>query len=122
MEFISSIAMEFILSLTVIGAYTISRHKRTAESILSKKKKNDPPRPVNKVVQATLEGKEEAIQRLKAEVEKRDPQREKQSVALVDGEHKLRNLLKTYLPWFTIIIDIFHVMEYLWMGAHIFFK
>ncbi|MBF5058545.1 ISKra4 family transposase [Candidatus Neptunochlamydia vexilliferae] len=107
---------------TVIGAYTISRHKRTAESILSKKKKNDPPRPVNKVVQATLEGKEEAIQRLKAEVEKRDPQREKQSVALVDGEHKLRNLLKTYLPWFTIIIDIFHVMEYLWMGAHIFFK
>ena len=73
-------------------------------------------------MQATLEGKEKGAQRLKAEIEKRDPQHKKAGVALVDGEHKLRELIKNYLPWFLIIIDIYHVMEYLWKGAHIFYK
>ena len=43
-------------------------------------------------------------------------------MALVDGAHKLRQLMKKYLPWFLIIIDIYHVMEYLWKGAHIFHR
>jgi len=30
--------------------------------------------------------------------------------------------MKKYLPWFLIIIDIYHVMEYLWRGAHVFHK
>ena len=106
---------------TVIGAYTIDPYERTAESFLSKEK-GMRPHPCNKVIQATLEGKEAAMQHLKKEIEKRDPKKEKQCVALVDGEHKLRELFKTYLPWFTIIIDIYHVMEYLWKGAHIFHK
>jgi hypothetical protein len=106
---------------TVIGVYTIDPHERTAESFLSKEKGNR-PHPCNKVIQATLEGKETAMQRLKKEIEKRDPKKEKQCVALVDGEHKLRELFKTYLSWFTIIIDIYHVMEYLWKGAHVFHK
>jgi len=50
------------------------------------------------VVQATLKGKETAFQRLKEEVIKRDPTKKKQGVALVDGEHKLRQLMKKYLP------------------------
>lgn len=108
---------------TVIGAYTIASHERTAESFLTKEKKDEKrPYPCNKVLQATLEGKEVAVKCLKKEIEKRDPKKEKQSVALVDGEHKLRQLLKTYLPWFVIIIDIYHVMEYLWRGAYVFHK
>lgn len=107
---------------TVIGAYTIAPHERTVESFLNKEKEEKRPHPCNKVIQATLEGKEAAMKRLKKEVEKRDPQKEKDCVALVDGEHKLRNLIKNYLPWFVIIIDIYHVMEYLWKGAHIFYK
>jgi hypothetical protein len=108
---------------TVIGIYTIDAHKRTADGFLSRgKEKEKRPHPCNKVVQATLDGKESAAQRLKIEIEKRDPKHEKQGVALVDGEHKLRNLIKIYLPWFLIIIDIYHVMEYLWKGAHIFYK
>ena len=108
---------------TVIGIYTIEAQKRTAESLLSKEKKEEKrPRPSNKIVQATLEGKEQGAQRLKTEIEKRDPQHKKKGVALVDGEHKLRKLIKSYLPWFLIIIDIYHVMEYLWRGAHIFYK
>ena len=46
----------------------------------------------------------------------------KQGVALVDGEHKLRKLMKKYLPWFLIIIDIYHVTEYLWKGAYVFHR
>jgi hypothetical protein len=108
---------------TVIGVYTIARHERTVEDFLSRGKKEEKrPHPCNKVVQATLEGKESAFQRLKEEVIKRDPKKEKQGVALVDGEHKLRQLMKKYLPWFLIIIDIYHVMEYLWRGAHVFHK
>lgn len=106
---------------TVIGVYTIASHARTAEDFLTRGEKKDKrPHPCNKVVQATLEGKETAFQRLKEEVVKRDPEKKKQGVALVDGEHKLRQLMKKYLPWFLIIIDIYHVMEYLWRGAHAF--
>ena len=107
---------------TVIGAYTIAPHERTAEDFLAKKKGHNRPNPCNKIIQATLEGKEAAVRRLTKEVDKRDPNKKKPSVALVDGEHKLRSLLKVHLPWFVIIIDIYHVMEYLWDGAHVFFK
>jgi hypothetical protein len=108
---------------TVIGVYTVASHERTVEDFLTRGKKEDKrPRPCNKVIQATLEGKESAFQRLKDEVAKRDPKKEKQGVAIVDGEHKLRQLMKKHLPWFLIIIDIYHVMEYLWKGAHVFHK
>lgn len=108
---------------TVIGVYTIEAQKKTVENFLSKEKKGEErSRPCNKIVQATLEEKAKGAQRLKAEIEKRDPEHKKEGVALVDGEHKLRELIKSYLPWFLIIIDIYHVMEYLWKGAHIFYK
>jgi hypothetical protein len=107
----------------VIGVYTIASHERTVEDFLTRGKKEEKrPHPCNKMVQATLEGKESGFQRLKEEVVKRDPTQKKQGVALVDGEHKLRQLMKKYLPWFLIIIDIYHVMEYLWRGAHIFHR
>jgi len=106
---------------TVVGVYTIAPNKRNPEMILDKVAgKQDRPRPKNKVLQATLKGKDEAALRLKKEVCKRDPEKEKPGVALMDGEHKLRELVKTHLPWFVIIIDIYHVIEYLWIGAHIF--
>ena len=108
---------------TVIGVYTISPYKRTSEHFLTRgKEETNRPRPCNKVVQATLEGKEPAFRRLKEEVIKRDPTKKKQGVALVDGEHKLRQLMKKHLPWFLVIIDIYHVMEYLWKGAHVFHR
>jgi hypothetical protein len=75
-----------------------------------------------KTIEDTVKGKEEAFKRLQKEVEKRDYNKEKIGVALVDGEHKLRDLFKKYLPWFLIIIDIYHVMEYLWRGARVFYK
>lgn len=106
---------------TVIGVYTVAPNKRSPEEILSKESQGKKrPRPQNKVLQATLESKESGALRLKKEVLKRDPEKKKPGVALVDGEHKLRELVKTYLPWLVIIIDIYHVIEYLWKGSHIF--
>lgn len=40
----------------------------------------------NKVLQATLKGKDIAAKRLMVEMNKRDPERQKQGVALVDGD------------------------------------
>lgn len=106
---------------TVIGVYTIAPHKRTAEELLEKKdRKKEMPHPKNKVIRATMQSKDIAAQWLKVEVDKRNPEGRKSGVALVDGEHKLRELIKTYLPGMTIIIDLYHVMEHLWRGAHIF--
>ena len=38
----------------------------------------------------------------------------------MDGEAKLAELFKEYLPDFEIIRDFFHVTEYLWEGTHVF--
>ena len=106
---------------TVIGVYTVAPNKRSPKALLSKgPQEEERPRPQNKVLQATLQSKETGALRLKKEILKRDPEKKKPSVALMDGEHKLRELIKTHLPWFLIIIDIYHVIEYLWKGAHIF--
>ncbi len=109
----------------VTAVYTINRHVRTAEDIISKHKaKTDKkippsPRPQEKIVYGTLDGKQTAFEYLKLEVSKRDLENKKQ-IALVDGELKLNEMLIEYLPGFEIIRDFFHVTEYLWDGAHIF--
>jgi len=110
----------------VTAVYTINRHVRTAEDIISKhknkteRKKPLPPRPQEKIVYGTLDGKQAAFEHLKLEISKRNRENIKQ-VALVDGELKLNKMLREYLPEFEIIRDFFHVTEYLWDGAHIFY-
>jgi len=111
----------------VAAVYTINRHVRTADDIISKhkdksdKKRPLPPRPQEKIVYGTLNGKQTAFEYLKLEISKRDRENKKQ-IALVDGELKLNEMLREYLPEFEIIRDFFHVTEYLWDGAHIFYE
>jgi len=124
---------------TVTAVYTIDKNKRTVEDVVKEvieadravkaqeepqgiESKKDRPKPKNKVVKATLNGKEEAFKDLSRQVAERDPEGKKKRVALVDGEHKLRDLIKTYLDGFCIILDLFHVLEYLWKAAHVFNK
>lgn len=109
----------------ITAVYTINRHIRTAEDILSKHKKKStnkqsilPPRPEQKLVYGTLAGKQKAFEHLKLEISKRNLGNKKQ-IALVDGELKLNEMIKEYLPGFEIIRDFFHVTEYLWDGAHV---
>ena len=78
--------------------------------------------PQNKVVRATLKGKDKAFENMAKEVSLRDPAGKKDHIALMDGEKALANKTKEYLPGFTIILDLFHVMERLWSLSYFFHK
>ncbi len=124
---------------TVTAVYTIDKNERSVGDVVQEvieadravkaqekpqgiESKKDRPKPKNKVVKATLKGKEEAFKDLSRQVAERDPEGKRKRVALVDGEHKLRDLIKKYLEGFCIILDLFHVLEYLWKASHVFNK
>jgi hypothetical protein len=124
---------------TVSAVYTIDKNNRSVDDVVAEvleadravkekekpkgpESKPDRPKPKNKVVRATLQGKQAAFDELAKEVQQRKPEGKKQRVALVDGEHKLRELIQTLLTGFCIILDLFHVLEYLWKAAHVFHK
>lgn len=85
---------------------------------------NDEPKPENKIVRATLEGKEEAFKRIVREVDTRDPHERCDRILLMDGEPALENKAKEFLTpmGFIIILDLFHVMERLWTLCYYFCK
>ena len=122
---------------TVSAVYTVAKNARTVDEVVEEviqadkavKKKEKPegpeskperPKPKNKVVRATMEEKQSAFKKIAIEVQKRDPEGKKKRVALVDGEHTLRKLIQKLLLGFCIILDFFHVLEYLWKAAHVF--
>jgi hypothetical protein len=116
---------------TVTVAYTVDRHERNADDIvkesvdkISTQKEETPksnrPSPKYKIAKATFEGKETAVQDLAAQVKKRNSEGRKEGVALMDGEPKLRALIGIYLPSFCIILDLYHVLEYLWKAVYVF--
>jgi len=117
---------------TVTAVYTIDRHERGVDDIVkdvqSESCSNEKtssvkqrPLPKNKVVKATLEGKEPAVEELARQVKCRDPDGCKEGVALMDGEPKLRELIAKHLPSFCIILDLYHVLEYLWKASYVFY-
>ena len=67
---------------------------------------------------------EEVIAGAFQEAHKRDPQRQKRWVALVDGNpHQLRLLharQRHHKVELTIVLDLIHVVEYLWKAAFVF--
>lgn len=116
---------------TVTAAYTIERYERNVEDIVKEVDetsklaeevpKSDRPSPKHKIVKATFEGKEAAVRDLAEQVKRRDPEGKKECVALMDGEKKLRTLIATYLPSFCIILDLYHVLEYIWKVVYVFY-
>ena len=116
---------------TVAAVYTVARNERTPEDILnieqdSDKKRQSRPKPENKRVWASVEkDPEEVIGDMIAEAKRRDPKRERQWCVLVDGaEHQLaqiKKLVRRHGVTVTIIMDLIHVLEYLWDAAHSFF-
>jgi tetratricopeptide (TPR) repeat protein len=85
---------------------------------------DDEPKPKNKIVRATLEGKEKAFERIVMETESRDPNERCDRILLMDGETALEKKAKEYLTprGFVIILDLFHVMERLWTLCYFFCK
>jgi len=111
---------------TVAAVYTISPWVRTAAQIIGELDGEEliqnRPRPEDKRVWASLKlSPEEVITQGLEEASRRDPQHVKPWVALVDGNPKQLSLLKEAATNFevalTIILDLIHVLEYLWKAA-----
>lgn len=113
---------------TVAAVYTIDTFQRTPEDLLpgnNKPDKEKSPRPEQKRVWASLEkSAEQVIESAFSEASNRDPKQEKHWVALVDGENQQLRILKRMAKKpgvdLTIIVDIIHVIEYLWKAGRAF--
>lgn len=115
---------------TVAAVYTTAPFERTPEDLLSQggsriNKMKCPPIE-NKRVWASLEKEpEEVIEQAFAEALNRDPNHEKKWVALVDGNNTqidiLRKIARARGIEMTIIVDIIHVIEYLWKAGRVFY-
>ncbi len=115
---------------TVAAVYTIKPFVRKPEDLVPQNNavhvEQPRPRPEQKRVWASLEKTpEEVIEKAFEEAGCRDPVRQKHWVALVDGnKHQiriLRRMAKDKGHDLTIIIDIIHVIEYLWDAGRAFY-
>jgi len=111
----------------VTTAYTIAINPRTPEEVVNSffqqdkddaKSEISPPKPQNKYVWATLDGKEAALARLGQQVEPRRGSHIQHKVALADGCEALQERIKEQFPDFTLILDFVHANEYLWKVAN----
>lgn len=116
---------------TIASVYQIEAFIRTPESVIgelaSQTQKIKRPRPQAKRVWASLEKiPERVLGEMFEEAFKRDPKQQKRWVCLVDGEpnqlKRLKLLFKNYAVNVVIILDIIHVIEYLWKAVRVFYE
>ncbi len=112
---------------TVAAVYTIKPFIRTPQQILNSKESDNPkrPRPEGKRVWASLvKEPQTVIAEAFDEALYRDPNQQKNWIALVDGNKTQLRLLKELAQKhnikLTIVLDIIHVIEYLWKAAFVF--
>ena len=114
---------------TVAAVYTIAPFVRTPQELVGDSSSPCPgpprPRPEQKRVWASLEKEpEQVIEEALAEARHRDPTDKKTWVALVDGNKSqiriLKRLAKKNGLDLTIIVDLIHVIEYLWDAGRVF--
>ena len=120
--------------MAAVGAvYSIAPYVRTADDVIDELARQaraaERPRPRHKHVWAELtrvregeefSGKERVFVEMALEVQRRDPQRHKALVCLIDGERALWELQKEWLGRAIGILDLFHVLERLWGIAYCF--
>jgi hypothetical protein len=119
---------------TVVAVYTIEecpcRPEQIVRELEAKLREISPrprPRPQEKRVLAPLvQPPEEIIVQAFEEAERRDPEKTKQWVAFSDGNELQLGVslmaAEHYQVKLTIILDLIHVMEYLWRAAGVFCK
>jgi hypothetical protein len=114
---------------TVATVYTTEPFVRDPEDLIAEASctldKAKRPPPEQKRVWASLEKTpEQVISEAFAEACHRDPNHEKHWVALVDGNNDqiriLRRIAKDKGVELTIVVDIIHVIEYLWKAGRVF--
>jgi hypothetical protein len=109
----------------VTALYTIAPYPRTpadvVAALLDAPAAPTPvtrPRPIQKEVRATLDGKEAALARLADRTAQRTHAAIQHRVALTDGAEALQQQMTRQLPAFTLVLDIIHATEYLWDAAN----
>jgi hypothetical protein len=107
------------------AAYSIDPFERTPEQILDEVQRKaaaaNRPIPYHKRVQAELlDDKASLFASLAEQIHQRQTDDPKPVLFLSDGERALRTLQQRYLPEAIGILDLWHVMEYLWKGAYVF--
>lgn len=115
---------------TVASVYTINPFVRTAQQIVNPSdsdRKTKRPKPIGKRVWASLAKQPETvIQEAFDEALHRDSNRHKRFCALVDGNKQQLSLMKKFAKKhhleLTIVLDIIHVIEYLWKAAFVFYS
>jgi hypothetical protein len=114
---------------TVATVYTIAPFVRKAEDLVAENNSAragpSRPRPEQKRVWASLKKMpEEVIEETFQEANYRDPDQKKNWIALVDGSKPqiriLRRMAKQKGIDLTIIVDVIHVIEYLWDAGRAF--
>jgi len=122
---------------TVASVHTTTAHYRTAQQVVenlmdpqtakdkSNKERKRPKSENRRIWASVRQSKDDIIQQVAEEMASRDPGREKIAVCLTDGERALElraiKHLKAAFPDLILVLDIIHVIEYLWDAAHVFF-
>ena len=110
----------------VAAVYTVAPFVRRPEDLISELRGDGPPiarpRPEHKRVWASVDlSADEVISDLFAEALRRDPERTKRWVSVVDGNlSQLDSLLahaERHRVELTVVVDIIHVLEYVWKAA-----
>ena len=110
----------------VASVYSIERHERDVDTIMSGSQEHPAPKPQQKRVWASLEHDAGAvIGHMFAEANRRDPKHKREWVVLVDGQrHQLdsieQNIQERKLQA-TVVLDLIHVIEYLWKASRSFY-
>jgi hypothetical protein len=114
----------------VAAVYSLARWRRDIADVLhglhdSKEQADSRPRPVNKRVWASVEhGPQQVIDDAFAEALRRDPERRRRWVVLVDGNadqlRRIKRAAGAFGVGIRIVLDIVHVLEYLWRAAYAF--
>ena len=118
---------------TVAAVYSVARHVRTAEEVMGvaalpegvTRLPDRRPRPTDKRVWASLAKEPDLVMDgVFLEALKRDPDKQRCCVFLVDGEleqlARVRDFAELYEVDLTVVCDFIHVLEYLWDAAHCF--
>lgn len=116
----------------VTAVWEQAPHVRTANDIIDKlrpgaltrkpKKAKPAPRPLNKRVWASAEKSEaQGIAEMFDEADRRDPDRVRTAVALVDGDESQQTAIydeaRRHQRSLTLVLDIIHVLHYLWLAG-----
>lgn len=110
----------------VTALYTIAATPRTPQAVVDSlfylksplTPGTQPTLPRHKQLEATLEGKDSALQRLAQRCATRQGAHIQAKIALCDGCEALQTRLLHTFPDFTLVLDFIHANEYLWQVAN----